>query len=72
MDITKRFGDRVRKLRQQQNLSQNELADKCGLHRTYIGSVERGERNITIINGVKIAKALSLELFQLLQEDKML
>lgn len=69
MNITKRFGDRVRKLRQQQNLSQNQLADKSGLHRTYIGAVERGERNITIINADKIAQALSVKLSELLEDN---
>ena len=68
MNITTRFGDRVRKLRQQQNLSQNQLANKSGLHRTYIGAVERGERNITIINADKIAQALSVKLSKLFED----
>lgn len=58
MTITKYFGQKVRHFRTLKNLSQEELADLCGLHRTYIGSVERGERNITLINAEKIAYAL--------------
>ena len=52
------FGRRVRELRAQRNISQEELADKARLHRTYIGSVERGERNISLENIVRIARAL--------------
>jgi transcriptional regulator with XRE-family HTH domain len=65
MTITKSFGQKVRHFRNLKGFSQEELADLCGLHRTYIGSVERGERNITLINAEKIATALNqpLELF---------
>ncbi len=49
-------------------LSQDELAERCGLHRTYVGSVERGERNISIDNMDAIAIALGLELADLLRE----
>jgi DNA-binding XRE family transcriptional regulator len=52
------FSNNVRKFRREQNLSQEELAWKAGVHRTYIGSVERGERNITINVMEKICKAL--------------
>lgn len=69
MDITKKFGEKIRQIRKQQKMSQNELAEKSGLHRTYIGSVERGERNITLINADKIALALSVKLFELLKDD---
>ena len=62
MDICKRFGNRVRELRIAQGLSQEALAHKSGLHRTYMGSVERGERNISIINIEKITNALNLPL----------
>lgn len=54
----KSFGNRVRELRHEQSLSQENLADLCELDRTYIGGVERGERNISLINIVKIAHAL--------------
>lgn len=54
----KRFGERVRQFRVAARLSQEELADRCGLHRTYIGGVERGERNIGLLNIYAIAAAL--------------
>ncbi len=54
----KSFGKRVRELRKQKGYSQEELADKAGLHRTYIGSIERGEQSVSIDNIEKIAKAL--------------
>ncbi|KJH70667.1 helix-turn-helix domain-containing protein [Aliterella atlantica] len=68
MDITEQFGKKVRHLRKLKNLSQDELAELCELHRTYIGSVERGERNITLINANKIANALSVSLAELVTE----
>lgn len=55
----KSLGIAIRQLRVQLELSQEELADKCGLHRTYIGSVERGERNIAIDNVIKLSIALN-------------
>ena len=58
MNITHTFGQRVRHFRKLKGISQEDLADLCDLHRTYIGSVERGERNITLINAEKIAIAL--------------
>ena len=60
--IEEKIGNRIRKLRTSINISQEELADRCSLHRTYIGSVERGERNITVKNLDKIAKALNVTL----------
>ena len=59
-DTLKQFGERVRDLRKTQRLSQEELALSSGLDRTYIGGIERGERNISLINIVKIAKALKI------------
>ena len=53
------LGIAIRQLRVQLEFSQEELADKCGLHRTYIGSVERGERNIAIDNVIKLSVALN-------------
>jgi transcriptional regulator with XRE-family HTH domain len=60
------LGDHIKQLRKQINLSQEKLAFVCGLDRTYVGSVERGERNISIINLKKIADALQVELSELL------
>jgi transcriptional regulator with XRE-family HTH domain len=58
----------VRKYRIKQNLSQEELAEKAGVHRTYIGSVERGERNITINVMEKICTALEIPITNLFKE----
>ncbi|MEA5618036.1 helix-turn-helix transcriptional regulator [Cronbergia sp. UHCC 0137] len=68
MTITILFGINVRRLRLSQGLSQDALADKAGLHRTYIGAVERGERNITLINAEKIANALGINLLDCLKK----
>lgn len=57
----KRFGERVRELRKMKGLSQEALALTCDLDRTYIGGVERGERNISLVNIHRIAKALGIE-----------
>jgi transcriptional regulator with XRE-family HTH domain len=57
-----KFGQKVREERQRQGLSQEELAEKASVHRTYIGMIERAEKNITLINIEKISKALSLEI----------
>lgn len=62
------FGNRVRELRLQAGYSQEELADRCGLHRTYIGMIERAEKNITILNMEKIADALTVSLSMLVRD----
>lgn len=61
------FGDRVRTLRKDRGLSQEQLAERTGLHRTYIGGIERGERNVSLINIVRLAKALEVPPSDLLQ-----
>jgi transcriptional regulator with XRE-family HTH domain len=58
--VQKQFGSRMRALRHQKGLSQEELAYNCDLDRTYIGSVERGERNISLVNIHLIAAALEV------------
>jgi transcriptional regulator with XRE-family HTH domain len=58
--LKKHFGERVRQLRKAKELSQETLALVCDLDRTYIGGVERGERNISLINIYKIADALGV------------
>lgn len=64
--ILKNFGNKVKQLRINKDWSQEQLAKKTGLHRTYIGSIERSERNVSLINIQKIAKALSVRTKDLL------
>ena len=64
-----RVGDRVRERRLAANLTQVALAGACGLHRTFIGSVERGERNVALLSLRKIARALRTTPAELLDED---
>lgn len=61
------FGLSVRKVRLDKNLSQDTLAELSGLHRTYISSIERGERNVSLINMVNISKALDIPLCDLIE-----
>lgn len=60
--IQQKFGRRVRQLRGNKGWSQERFADECGLHRTYVGGIERGERNPTLKNIYAIAKALGVTL----------
>lgn len=62
------LAENMRRERLKRGLSQEALADACGLHRTYIGSVERRERNISIDNVQRIAEALEMAPVDLLQE----
>lgn len=59
------FGKRVAELRNEQHISQEELAYRCGLHRTYIGAIERGEKSPTLNTIEKIAKGLNVQIIQL-------
>jgi transcriptional regulator with XRE-family HTH domain len=59
-EIKRAFGERVRGARQRLGLSQEQLAALCDLDRTYIGGVERGERNIGLVNITRIAEALGI------------
>lgn len=65
-NILTKFGCRVRDIRKEKALSQEELAFKANLHRTYIGMIERAEKNITLVNIQKIAIALDVKISDLL------
>ncbi len=67
-DIKKEFGAKIRELREEQGLSQEKLAELAGLHRTYIGAVERGERNVSLLNIVAIASALNTSVSDLFDD----
>ncbi len=66
-NILIKFGERVREIRKDKGLSQEELAHKADLHRTYIGMIERAEKNITLLNIEKIANALEVSIDKLLE-----
>jgi transcriptional regulator with XRE-family HTH domain len=68
MVIQQVFAYWVKRFRHKNKMSQEDLADKANLHRTYIGAVERCERNITLLNANKIAAALNIPLSNLLDE----
>lgn len=69
MDIIKVFSSNVRKYRLSLGLSQEQFAEICGLHRTYISSVERFQRNVSLENVQKIAAALRIDVYKLFLED---
>lgn len=71
-DIKILFGLRIRRLRKESGLSQEAFAELCDLDRTYIGGIERGERNVSLVNISKIATALKLkpvELFRIEDDE---
>lgn len=68
--LLEKLGQHIRELRNQSEISQEKLAFACDLDRTYIGSVERGERNVSIINLNKIAAALNISLMDLLNLEE--
>ena len=65
-EILKALGSRIRKLRSRQGYSQESFADKCGVHRTFMGTIERGESNLSFSNLVKVSQGLGITLSQLL------
>ncbi len=65
-DILQRFGSRIRELRKSRGLSQEKLAELTGFHRTYIGMIERGERNPALINIEVFAKTFEMSLAELM------
>ena len=66
MELRKVLAQNVRAYRRAKKLSQEDLADLCGLHRTYVGSIERSERNVTISSLEVLAKALGVSVPELL------
>lgn len=64
------FGARVKALRQTRNWTQQELGSRAGLHRTYIGSIERSERNVSLLNVARIAEAFGVSVVALLEMKK--
>lgn len=66
-DVLIKFGQKVREQRAKLGLSQEELASRAGVHRTYIGMIERAEKNITLENIEKIAKALDIRIADFFQ-----
>lgn len=65
-EILKRFGETLREHRQRAGLSQEKLAAKAGIDRTYVGGAERGERNVALVNIVRLAEALNINAAELL------
>jgi transcriptional regulator with XRE-family HTH domain len=68
--IRNKFGEKVRELRRARGLSQEELAFRAGIHRNYLGGIERGERNPALDNISAIAKALGVNLSELLRFER--
>jgi transcriptional regulator with XRE-family HTH domain len=66
--LVRTLSGNIRKLRRKRGLSQEELSELCGLHRTYVGSVERGERNVTLSTLEAFSNALGVSVPQLLSE----
>ena len=64
-DILVRFGQRVRELRKKAGFSQEQFAQRCELDRTYVGGIERGERNVSLRNIEVLARALSVSVSEL-------
>ena len=69
MDTLKKFGERVREIRTKKGLSQEQLAELSGLHRTYISSLELGKRNVGLNNIFALAKALGVTPDKLLKSE---
>jgi len=62
LDIRIRFGRALRRIREEQKINQEEAAERCGLHRTYYSGVERGVRNVSLVNIERIAKGMKTSL----------
>ena len=62
VDIRIRFGRAIRRIREEQKINQEEAAERCGLHRTYYNKIERGVRNVSLVNIERVAKGLKTSL----------
>ena len=62
VDIRIRFGRAIRRIREEQEINQEEAAERCGLHRTYYSGLERGVRNVSLLNIERVAKGLKTPL----------
>jgi transcriptional regulator with XRE-family HTH domain len=67
LDIRIRFGRAIRRIREEQGITQEEAAEKCGLHRTYYSGIERGARNVSLVNIEKVGKGLKTPLPRLFE-----
>lgn len=67
LDIRIRFGRAIRRIREEQEINQEEAAERCGLHRTYYSGIERGVRNVSLVNVEKIGKGLKTSLPKLFE-----
>ena len=65
LDIRIRFGRAIRRVREDQHITQEEAAERCGLHRTYYSGVERGVRNLSLVNIERISRGLRVSMSQL-------
>lgn len=67
LDVRIRFGRAIRRIREEQGINQEEAAERCGLHRTYYSGIERGVRNVSLVNIERVAKGLKTPLPDLFQ-----
>jgi transcriptional regulator with XRE-family HTH domain len=67
-DIRERFGGSVKARREAMGLTQEELAEKAGIHRTYLSDIERGSRNVSLVNIERLAKAFGVTISELFQD----
>lgn len=65
LDIRIRFGRAIRRIREEQGINQEEAAERCGLHRTYYSGIERGVRNVSLVNIERVARGLKTNLPEL-------
>jgi len=65
VDIRIRFGRAIRRIREEQQINQEEAAERCGLHRTYYSGIERGVRNVSLLNIERLAKGLKTSMTEL-------